>query len=176
VARLLLASRARIGVPSAFSRAYTSACTSRARACAVVRSRRERKLNMPDSISQSTATVLRINGREMSYCAIFVRDLGARSLGHRRFYPLPSLSLVAGGAPRLSFVKCLFRLFPLLLFLPILPLPPPSNGGGYRRDASGERSRVPRVRPFPRPGPAVRVSCIFSLALFFSALFSRPLS
>lgn len=30
---------------------------------------------MPDSISQSTATVLRINGREMSYCAIFVRDL-----------------------------------------------------------------------------------------------------
>lgn len=38
----------------------------------------ERKLNMPDSISQSTATVLRINGREMSYCAIFVRDLCAR--------------------------------------------------------------------------------------------------
>lgn len=33
---------------------------------------------MPDSISQSTATVLRINGREMSYCAIFVRDLCAR--------------------------------------------------------------------------------------------------
>lgn len=50
-------------------------CTSRGR---VASSPGERKLNMPDSISQSTATVLRINGREMSYCAIFVRDLCAR--------------------------------------------------------------------------------------------------
>lgn len=68
---------------------------------------------MPDSISQSTATVLRINGREMSYCAIFVRDLCAR--------PSPRV-LRSSSAKRVSFIPSLAR------------------GRGYRRDVSGERS------------------------------------
>lgn len=55
---------------------------------------------MPDSISQSTATVLRINGREMSYCAIFVRDLCARPS------PVPRV-LRLSSAKRVSFIPSL---------------------------------------------------------------------
>lgn len=97
----------------------------------------ERKLNMPDSISQSTATVLRINGREMSYCAIFVRDLCARP--SLPVPPAPCTRLCALSSARNASVS----------FIPSL-VHSLARGGGYRRDASGERSRG-RVLPTLRP-------------------------
>jgi len=167
VARLLLGSRARIGVPSAFSRACTSA-----RACAVVRSRRERKLNMPDSISQSTATVLRINGREMSYCAIFVRDLGARSLGHR------AVSTLSPPAPRNRRCSAsLLRKMPVSFIpSPLLPLPRPRTVAdiAVTRPANAPAFRVSRPPPFrPSPPGLIRPSAFraFFPSLFFSPLF-----
>jgi len=111
-----------------------------ARACGVS-SPGERKLNMPDSISQSTATVLRINGREMSYCAIFVRDLCARPSPH----PSPLCTLYATSllhAKRERNVS----------FIPSLA-----------RDVSGECSHE-RVLPTLRPR---FYSSSFSLSLFF---------
>lgn len=122
---------------------------------------------MPDSISQSTATVLRINGREMSYCAIFVRDL-------REAIPPFLLSLLLF-LLRLVLVLVLFVLhtpfFASLLrktrFVYSL-----ARGGGYRRDASGER---PLLRTCPACLP-LRPRALRFFPFTHSHSLSLPLS